>query len=123
VKRRSDAESAPAADPDAVDVTVTLASGVVVRVEPVGRDVHVEGPFTFRIRDERGIAVHDGHRGDSTTTVSGSGGIPFRLAPGNYRVEVHCPQFVTGVTRFVAANDAHVTVEMVPLDGAANDGK
>jgi RNA polymerase sigma-70 factor (ECF subfamily) len=121
VKRRSDAESAPAADPDAVDVAVTLASGVEVRVEPVGRDVHVEGPFTFRIRDERGIAVHDGHRGDCTTTVSGSGGIPFRLAPGSYLVEVHCPHFVTGVARFVAANDARVTVEMVPLDGAATD--
>jgi hypothetical protein len=123
VKRRSDAEPAPAADPDTVDVAVTLASGVEVYVEPVGRDVHVEGPFTFRIRDERGIAVHDGHRGDCTTTVSGSGGIPFRLAPGNYVVEVHCPSFVTGVTRFVAVNDAHVTVEMVPLDGAATDGK
>jgi RNA polymerase sigma-70 factor (ECF subfamily) len=121
VKRRSDSESEHAADPEAVDVAVTLASGVEVRVDPVGRDVHVEGPFTFRIRDERGIAVHDGHRGDCTTTVTGSGGIPFRLAPGNYVVEVHCPHFVTGVALFVAANDARVTVEMVPLDGAATD--
>src|SRR5262249_47820114 len=126
VKRRADAAaSAGSADPgasDAVDVAVTLSSGVAVTIEPYGSDVHLEGPYTFRIRDERGIAVHDGHRGDCMTSVSGSGGIPFRLAPGNYVVEVHCPNFVTGTARFAATHDAKITVEMVPLEGGA-DGR
>jgi len=123
VKARSaDVEEGPA-DPAAVDVVVALERGIAIKVEPIGRDVHVEGPFTFRIRDARGIAVHDGHRGDSITTTSGSGGIPFRLAPGDYVVEVHCPRFATGTARFTATHDAHVSVEMVPLDGAATDGK
>jgi len=123
VKARAAEGAASSVDPAAVDVAITLASGVVVHFNPAGRDVHVEGPFTFRIRDERGIAVHDGHRGDCVTTTTGTGDFDFRLAPGNYVVEVHCPNFATGTARFTAVNDAHVPVEMVPLDGAATGGK
>jgi RNA polymerase sigma factor (sigma-70 family) len=107
-------------DGSRTDVVLTMRSGVTVDVEPRGRGVETSGPFMYRIRDERGAPVVDHHRCPGfLTTVSGRGASPFKLAPGNYTVEVFCPKFAPGKAAFSATEGKVVEVELLPLEEPA----
>jgi len=107
----------PAGDAAAVAardaLVVRLWRGFTVVVDPRCDGKHVDGPFSFRIRDSRGIALHDHHRPRSVTTMSG-GAFPFQVAPGDYTVELFSLQFAPNRTAFHAAPGATVVVELEP---------
>ncbi len=107
----------PAEDPAAAAardaLVVRLWRGLAVVVDPRCDGKHVDGPFSFRIRDGRGVALHDHHRPSSVTTMSG-GGFEFRVAPGDYTVELFSPQFAPNRTAFHAAPGTTVVVDLEP---------
>jgi RNA polymerase sigma-70 factor (ECF subfamily) len=102
------------------EVVLSLSRGCEVIVKPYRRGATLGGPFSLRIRDERGAPVVDGLR-FGVATWTGDGGSRVRLAPGIYTAEVLSPGFEVGRKSFTATADAVVEVEMLPAPEGQRD--
>jgi len=88
------------------EVPLTLGDGEDIRIEARG----TLGPFSFRIEDSGGVAVHE----DACVDGRHYEGKTFRLAPGSYQVTVRCPGFEPGRATFDAERGARVLVPLTP---------